>query len=633
MAITIKVEPQEIQPAYNEVMVVLDSTNKSEPKFQYVIDVNVDAVNVSRLKVQSNPQGYGVLNLSKHLEPYIGSDIDVDSADIKPIVNYSSLVFNAATDSVDLGNISELGGSNGMRLDMGLELSAGFGVTKILHKPLQIDCFYDYGSTVFAVVLSVASGNAVVTTNLVDGQLYDISVIYTNNTFTLYLDGVAVDVDDTETGAIDTNTNTMYIGNDTVTDSFLGSLSDFKLYDNSLREHSNIFKNIESSNKIYDVTLSEEYLLTTSFIHVDDDGSGFAEYTYAADHNFVLGDFVTVSDSTVSSYNGIQEVTSVPSSTVIVTTRAFDILTATGNTVLSNGTTTIIPDAAVFTGDKYALNNVVKWSEYNSWNSTDYNLGEINRGKFFTNLPSTMITKLDDRFTLNFFNDSVAAVQTFLKIITDDNRVYYYRNSADANAFNSVAVGAYDLANSDTTLYTGFTSDAAPIITDDTDSYTIELVNVTADTISEVKTFVIDRGCNNNYKLMYLNTGGSFTTFNFELAHSKSVSVKRTDFRKNYGAYDLANNSYGWSASDRGTTRLDTDIKEVITIQSDYIKEAYGNLIEDLIVSPEVYHLDNGVLRSIDVNTNSVKIKQRKTDKLINYSLKFTYSNKNTVQR
>ena len=82
MAITIEVEPQKFQSVYNEVMIVLDSTNKAEPKFQYVIDINVNAVNVSRIKVQSNPQGYGVLNISKHLEPYVGSDIDIDNLDI-----------------------------------------------------------------------------------------------------------------------------------------------------------------------------------------------------------------------------------------------------------------------------------------------------------------------------------------------------------------------------------------------------------------------------------------------------------------------------------------------------------------------------------------------------------------------
>ena len=71
MAITIKIEPKEFQSTYNEVVMVLDSTNKAKIKFQYVIDVNVEGVYSTRLKVQSNPDGFGVVNLSKHLESHI----------------------------------------------------------------------------------------------------------------------------------------------------------------------------------------------------------------------------------------------------------------------------------------------------------------------------------------------------------------------------------------------------------------------------------------------------------------------------------------------------------------------------------------------------------------------------------
>jgi hypothetical protein len=221
--------------------------------------------------------------------------------------------------------------------------------------------------------------------------------------------------------------------------------------------------------------------------------------------------------------------------------------------------------------------------------------------------------------------------------------------------------------------------------------------------------------------LLYLNRWGSYSSFNFALADSKSVSVNRKTFKQNYGAYDSATVTYGYESSARGETVLDTDIREVYKITSDYITEAEGNLIEDLISSPDVYHLaDNeftfdtpqtifttainsgffqirtgtahglnvgdtvqlagfsdgafnqefevlsitgttfatlnkpltvlpftggaetvakqiflsdGILRAVNIKTSSVKVKQRKTDGLINYSLSFEYSNNNTVQR
>ena len=81
MAITILLEPQEFQPVYNEVITVLSSTNSGQPNFQYVIDVNVDGVKTSRTKVTPNPDGYGVVDLHKHLEPFVNSDIDYSETD------------------------------------------------------------------------------------------------------------------------------------------------------------------------------------------------------------------------------------------------------------------------------------------------------------------------------------------------------------------------------------------------------------------------------------------------------------------------------------------------------------------------------------------------------------------------
>ena len=82
MAITIKVQPQDVQSTYNEVVVVLDSTNKSKEKFQYSVDIAVNGDFTSRLKIQSNPQGYGVVNISKHLEPFIYSNLDLNDKKI-----------------------------------------------------------------------------------------------------------------------------------------------------------------------------------------------------------------------------------------------------------------------------------------------------------------------------------------------------------------------------------------------------------------------------------------------------------------------------------------------------------------------------------------------------------------------
>lgn len=558
--ITIELEPQEFQSAYNEVIMVLDSTNKAEDKFQYVVDINIDGVYSSRLKIQSNPQGYGVVDISKHLASRIDKNI----------------------------------------------------------------------------------------------------------------------IDFTER---------------------------------------DLFQRIQDNFIKYDVTLSEEYVLGTSFTGVNNVG-GFTQYVYASDHNFIEGDFVTVSNCTNPTYDGVQEVTSA-TATTITTTRAFSLTGGTGDSILSNGTTTIIPSATVFSEDKYATTNVVDWVDYPSWDATDYIVDGADPAKFMTNLPTSFTVKLNGRYSFNIYNKTTDEAR-YLKVSSDNNGTYFYDNvftaSTDSSKFLSVGVGPYDIINAPK-------SGSVPVpgipIDGDTKSYTIELMDASFNSSSEMYYFTIDRSSTSheNYQLLYLNKGGSYSTFNFSAAHEKSVKAKKTSFKQNYGSYDSSANTYGWNSHDRGSTRLDTVIDEVYSLNSDYVTEAVGNTIEDLIISPEVYHItastyeftgavsisavtddgngkvqvnavahdvyvgdtikmsgvngyageyvvdsvidvDNfvlchaftttpfigsstyakktlsadGTLRAIDIKTNRVKLKQRATDKLINYSIQFEYSNKNRVQ-
>ena len=214
MAITILLEPQEFQPVYNEVITVLSSTNSGQPNFQYVIDVNVDGVNTSRIKVTPNPDGYGVVDLHKHLESFVNSDID-----------YS----------------------------------------------------------------------------------------------------------ETET---------------------------FQLLPNSFIK--------------YDIDLLEEYRVELSYSSVASDG-GNTRYTFPTAHYLNIGDKISITNSTVSAYNGIQTVIDISAPGTVTTTKTYSA-TATGDMVLADFSNTLIPDAAVFTGDKFASNSVLNWLDVSGFDEDDLKL-------------------------------------------------------------------------------------------------------------------------------------------------------------------------------------------------------------------------------------------------------------------
>ena len=86
MAITIEKQAQELQPVYNEMIFVVSSDNASESNFKFNSDIIVDGVTIASIKYPVNPQGYGVLDVHKHLQSQITHDFDL-AHDIKYALN------------------------------------------------------------------------------------------------------------------------------------------------------------------------------------------------------------------------------------------------------------------------------------------------------------------------------------------------------------------------------------------------------------------------------------------------------------------------------------------------------------------------------------------------------------------
>jgi hypothetical protein len=88
MSITIRKQPVELSPVYNQMMIVATSSNQTQNSFQFIGDIYCNGVNVTRMKVPVNPDGFGVFDLHKHIENKVSFDFD-------PNANY----FTRATSS------------------------------------------------------------------------------------------------------------------------------------------------------------------------------------------------------------------------------------------------------------------------------------------------------------------------------------------------------------------------------------------------------------------------------------------------------------------------------------------------------------------------------------------------------
>jgi len=76
MAMTLKSNPASDAAAHNDLIFVVDSTNKANTNYKYICDVYINAVRVARLKNNANPNfsNYGVFNVNKVIQSYVNSN-------------------------------------------------------------------------------------------------------------------------------------------------------------------------------------------------------------------------------------------------------------------------------------------------------------------------------------------------------------------------------------------------------------------------------------------------------------------------------------------------------------------------------------------------------------------------------
>lgn len=97
MSITIQKQPQRLQPTYNPIMIVATSSAQSKDGFLMVGDVYVNGIYTTRMKVATNPDGYCVFDVHKHIENGLSYDFNPTST------GWSAATNSAATYSVVLG--------------------------------------------------------------------------------------------------------------------------------------------------------------------------------------------------------------------------------------------------------------------------------------------------------------------------------------------------------------------------------------------------------------------------------------------------------------------------------------------------------------------------------------------------
>lgn len=331
-------------------------------------------------------------------------------------------------------------------------------------------------------------------------------------------------------------------------------------------------------------------------------------------------------------------------------TLTFNPIPNAGSEVVIDWTTTLnssglVIDSGTFANyaQSYAFKGRVPTDEFQDWDGAGYTFNDPGNIEplFLTEAIDNYKLSINDSMTWNFSNTAavtgaVLIYANYLEVVSNTGTFYITNSYIDPTlnneeTFLGINVGPADLIN--TTSNVTVISGALPIINSATESYTVRVLRAagTYKKNSVTRTINISTPCTRyeTFQLLWRDDYGSYLPFDFTLVNKKSWNIKKKSYKKRLGSYNTDTNTWGYNSYDGGTTNYDVSVDDKVELTSDWVSEDMGKMIEGILFSEEVYHIDeNGKTRAINILDSSYKEKTRINDKLINFNLSFEYANK-----
>ena len=114
------------------------------------------------------------------------------------------------------------------------------------------------------------------------------------------------------------------------------------------------------------------------------------------------------------------------------------------------------------------------------------------------------------------------------------------------------------------------------------------------------------------------------------MKNESSFDFERQTYQKTIGTWQQA--SYFFQQSERGTTDFNVNSRQKLRLNSDWIIDEEVEMMKELFMSPAVFMLEDENVFPVNVqSTNFIEYKQ-KEDKVFQYELEVSFSNKYKVQ-
>jgi len=124
------------------------------------------------------------------------------------------------------------------------------------------------------------------------------------------------------------------------------------------------------------------------------------------------------------------------------------------------------------------------------------------------------------------------------------------------------------------------------------------------------------------------------TSITYNIVCTQKYPNIRIKWKNRYGQFDWFNfnmiNRQGFNTERRTCATLNyiTDSTQTLSVQSDWVDEAYNDIFKELLVADEIYWIydeSTGDLRPITISTDSITFKTGVVDKVIQYGFDFKW--------
>ena len=127
-----------------------------------------------------------------------------------------------------------------------------------------------------------------------------------------------------------------------------------------------------------------------------------------------------------------------------------------------------------------------------------------------------------------------------------------------------------------------------------------------------------------NIRIKWKNRYGQFDYMNFNMVNRQSFSTERKTYQPQLGSWEGSTLSY--QNYDSANLAYIVDSKQGIVVNSNWLPETYNEILKQLLVSDEIYWVQNESTDSvmpITITTQNIVFKTGVVDKLIQYQFEF----------